>query len=135
MKLMETYCSRNPQQYAYSDNDIPYFRVRYAVDNLFTKFNTENFVKNLARNFDIKVLISPFFSFFISRFLLISICHTFLVSAFTNKTMNCPVDNFDMSYFCGHSFTNKKWKQTRSNNKKKMLSEIVQEGIVCTEGS
>uniref|UniRef100_A0ACD5V1H0 Uncharacterized protein n=1 Tax=Avena sativa TaxID=4498 RepID=A0ACD5V1H0_AVESA len=54
MKMMELYCPRNPTAYAYSDEDVPYFRIRYAIDNLFSKHNTEDSVKKLVTNFDLK---------------------------------------------------------------------------------
>ncbi|KAM0890404.1 hypothetical protein ACQ4PT_027051 [Festuca glaucescens] len=41
MKLIESYCPRNPSLYAYSDKDVMYLRVRYAIENLFSKYNRE----------------------------------------------------------------------------------------------
>jgi hypothetical protein len=58
---MELWCPRNPAQYAFSQKDIPNYRIRLAIDNIFNKFNTEENARTLITNFNAKVIVKLFF--------------------------------------------------------------------------
>jgi hypothetical protein len=68
MKLMELWCPRNPAQYAFSKKDIPNFRIRLAIDNVFNKFNSQKDAKTLIRNFNVKVIRSFWLTFLLALF-------------------------------------------------------------------
>ena len=68
MKLMESWCPRNPMACVFSMKDIPHIRVRLALDNLFSEHNKEDAGKNLVLNFNLKASSLFLFALFILEF-------------------------------------------------------------------
>lgn len=51
LKRMQTWASRNPLQREFKMKDVPDARVRFAVDILFSSYNTIQDGKKLVKNF------------------------------------------------------------------------------------